>query len=758
MIFADVIVNISHDSLDRPFCYIVPERLAYDIVPGSVVSIPFGRSNKIIKGYVIGLADKPSIEISKIKEIADVDKKDERIETKLIALAFWMKKRYGSTMNAALKTVLPVKRKVEYKKEKSVCLRDEKLAREKLSTLRASAVSQKKLLEEMINVRQLPYETVRDKLKISPSAVKALEAAGIIEIKSADFTAGLFPKGFKDEKPERKLELNDEQRAVVADIRASKKGVHLIRGVTGSGKTEVYMELIAATLDEGKQAIVLIPEIALTYQTLKRFYERFGERVAAVNSRLSSGEKYERFSLAREGKLDIMIGPRSALFCPFKNPGLIIVDEEHDTSYKSELSPGYETVECAVKYGELTGAKVVLGSATPQVASFYKAKRGEYGLCVLNDRAAGAEKPDVTIVDMRTEFREKNYSIFSRRLLGLIDDRLQKKEQVMIFLNRRGYSGFISCRECGEVISCPHCSVSLKLHKNGRLVCHYCGYEQKRPARCPKCGSKKIGGFGVGTEAVEEQLHMRFPQAKIQRMDADTTARKDDYQRILSAFAARETDILVGTQMIVKGHDFPFVTLVGILCADLSLHANDYMAAERTFDLLTQASGRAGRGNRKGEAIIQTYSPDHYAIKAAANQDYEAFYNEEIAFRRELSYPPVREMTALLLSSRDENALRAAAQMCADAAREAAGAAGKTTGAAGEASAAACEGSGDMIIVGPSCASVFKINDEYRMVIYIKGTDESATEMVVCAASDVLSAEKFKNVFLKIDVNPRNMY
>ena len=367
------------------------------------------------------------------------------------------------------------------------------------------------------------------------------------------------------------------------------------------------MEMIARVICDGKQAIVLIPEIALTYQTVMRFYKRFGSRISILNSRMSNGERYDQMMRAKDGAIDVMIGPRSALFTPFPNLGLIVIDEEHEPTYKSEQIPRYHARETAIARAELEGASVVLGSATPSLEAFYGAGQGKYELLTLKQRSQKQALPTVHTVDLREELKAGNHSIISRKLQEMMKERLDKKQQVMLFINRRGYAGFIACRSCGHVMKCPHCDVSLSSHKGYKLICHYCGYEESAKDRCPKCGSKHIGGFRAGTQQIEELIRREFPEARVLRMDMDTTKEKDGHEKILETFASEEADILIGTQMIVKGHDFANVTLVGILAADLSLFAGDYQSSERTFQLLTQAAGRAGRGDRPGEVIIQTY-------------------------------------------------------------------------------------------------------------------------------------------------------
>jgi primosomal protein N' (replication factor Y) len=538
------------------------------------------------------------------------------------------------------------------------------------------------------------------------------------------------------------LTLNENQQRVVdavrSDIGAGVRRTYLLKGVTGSGKTEVYMELIADALGRGEQAIVLIPEIALTYQTVMRFYNRFGDRVSIMNSRLSQGERYDQFERAKAGDIDIMIGPRSALFAPFPRLGLIIIDEEHENSYKSETAPRYHAREVAIERARMNRASVVLGSATPSLDSYYQAKCGAFRLLELSARVDDRPLPDCEVVDLRRELREGNRSILSARLQNLMEDRLEKQEQTMLFLNRRGILGFISCRACGNVLKCPHCDVSLSQHSGRRMLCHYCGYEEPMPQVCPVCGSKYLGGFKAGTEKVESLVAKRFPGARIMRMDYDTTRTKDSYEKILQSFANHEADILIGTQMIVKGHDFPNVTLVGVLAADMSLHVSDYHAAERTFQLLTQAVGRAGRGERAGQAVIQTYDPEHYAIRAAQAQDYEAFYEQEIAYRSLMSYPPVWNLLVVHCASADEDILGRAVQLLAQRIRALIQASGK-----------------QVLLVGPADATIARINDVYRKVIYMKADDYQALVAVKDGLEPFLKEERiFSEVAVQYDFNP----
>lgn len=702
--FANIIVDITHEKLDKIFQYRVPSHMEGELSIGMEVLVPFGKGNRMTKGYVVDFAENCDYDLSKVKEIAEISRKGMAIEGKLVALAAWMKENYGGTMIQALKTVLPIKQKEQAKVKKKVrLLLNEEEGKTKLDFyLHKNQKARARLLAALLDEPVLDYELINKKLNITLNVVRALEEQGVLSIESEQ----VYRNPIQNRKQQEKdICYTDEQKNAIecfwGDYQKQQYGTYLIHGVTGSGKTEVYMEMIARVAAKGRQAIVLIPEIALTFQTVMRFYRRFGDRVSIMNSRLSAGERYDQMMRAKAGEIDVMIGPRSALFTPFPNLGLIVIDEEHENTYKSEQIPRYHARETAIARAKLEQASVVLGSATPSVEAMYRAKHGEYKLLELHNRSGNQEMAKVHVVDLRGELREGNRSILSRKLQQMIADRLQKKEQIMLFLNRRGYAGFISCRECGFVVKCPHCDVSLSYHRNGKMVCHYCGYEQERVQICPECGSRHIGEFKAGTQQIEEVVKKHFPEARVLRMDLDTTRSKDGHEKILAAFANEEADILVGTQMIVKGHDFPNVTLVGILAADMSLYSNDYRAGERTFQLLTQAAGRAGRGAKKGEALIQTYSPKHYAIVTAAAQDYEAFYEEEIHYRELMGYPPVDNLLAILVSCEKEALLETGCKYLKE-------------------FAVRIRGEEEVAIIGPASPGIGKINDVYRKVLYLK--------------------------------------
>ena len=701
--YANVIIDISHEKVDRPFQYRIPDSLKEKLAVGMCVQIPFGTGNRKRKGYVIEITGKNEYPEEKIKEIDGIITDNLPAEADAIRLAAWMRQTYGSTMIAALKTVLPVKRAVKAVEKKKL---RRSLSAEELTSLLGECMrkhqnAKVRVLQELLTEEELPYELVTGKLHVSAATLNSLVNQGAITIESeSSYRNPVSLNVTAQSGPE----LSEEQRyikeQILSDYDKNIRNTYLIHGITGSGKTLVYLALIEEMIKRGKQCIVLIPEIALTYQTLLRFYKRFGDRVSVMNSSLSQGERFDQCERARKGEIDVMIGPRSALFVPFPSLGMIVIDEEHEGSYISENAPRYHARETAEYLASLKKASLVLGSATPSLEAYYKAKKGEYRLFTMKNRKNGGELANVRIVDLRQELRKGNRSIFSSDLQELIRDRLGKKQQIMLFLNRRGYAGFVSCRSCGYVMKCPHCDVSLSQHIGGKMVCHYCGYETVQPKRCPNCSSNYILGFKAGTQQIERQLYELFPGIRVLRMDGDTTKQKGSFEKILSAFAEGEADVLLGTQMIVKGHDFPNVTLVGVLAADFSLNDSDYRAGEKTFQLLTQAEGRAGRGTLPGEAIIQTYRPEHYSIQQAAKQDYEAFYEEEILYRELLEYPPAGHMLTILVVSKDEKRCKGLAVRLA-----------KEAGAY-------------VHVIGPTPAAVSKVKDYYRYMIYLKSLKE----------------------------------
>lgn len=735
--YADVIVDITHEKLDRTFQYRIPQRLLQQVCVGSQVEIPFGSGNRQIRGYVIGIGQEARYAPEKTKEILSVDSGVLTVESRLISLAGWMKKTYGCTMIQALKTVIPIRKKTKEKEERFILLelpKEEALERlaqyeEKHQKARA------RILRGLLQNPKTPYSQGLKEWKTTAEGLRSLEEQGVLSITSRMVYRNPIRQ---EQKRMEALKLTEEQRQVLEGIRQEwnqKNRTCLIKGVTGSGKTLLYMELMELVLREGKQVILLIPEIALTYQNVQRFYGHFGDQVTVLNSRMSQAERFDQMERARKGQVQIVIGPRSALFAPFPNLGLIILDEEHETSYKSEVTPRYHARETAVERARLEGAHVVLGSATPSVEAYSRCHTGSYALFFLNSRYQEAKLPRVYSVDMREELKMGNRSILSRRLQKAMEERLERGEQSMLFLNRRGYAGFVSCRSCGHVMKCPHCDVSLTVHNHGRLVCHYCGYEAAAVSKCPECRSPYIGGFRAGTQQIEQMVKKRFPNARVMRMDLDTTRGKEGYQKILQSFGQREADILIGTQMIVKGHDFPYVTLMGVLAADLSLYASDYRAAERTYQLLVQAVGRAGRGDLPGEAVIQTYHPEHYSIQAAIRQDYDAFYEEEITYRKLLGYPPAANLMAVHGSCQEEELLGQAMEFI-------------------RRYLLRIRKDEEIQIIGPAAESVSKINDMYRSVLYIRGqSGERLVQMREKLERYIEINRGFDPIYIQFDFN-----
>lgn len=742
--YADIIIDISYDKLDRTFQYIIPAALERTLTVGMLVNVPFGNGSALRKGCVVDITDTPApeLEAGRLKEIASIDTTKLPVESRLIQLAAWMKHNYGGTTVQALKTVLPVKEKVQPSLKRTVCLN---ISRDEAERYLCSIESKKnqaarvRLLRALLEDDSIDYSLVTGKLSVSAQTVKALVQKQIIVVEEKMYYRNPVRS---IESEDVKNSLNREQKLAVdtfcADFDEGRTGTYYVHGITGSGKTEVYLHMIAHVIARGRQVIMLIPEIALTYQTVVRFYRRFGDAVSILNSRMSKGERYDQYLRAKEGMLSIMIGPRSALFTPFANLGLIVMDEEHEGAYKSETVPKYHARETAIEIAKRSGASVVLGSATPSVNAYRKCMSGEYTLFRLPNRAAHAQLPKVYVEDLREELKSGNRSMFSRRLLTLMADRLEKGEQTMLFLNKRGYAGFVSCRMCGHVLKCPHCDVSLTQHFSGgyrtggagKMVCHYCGYEMPAVKVCPECGSRYISGFKAGTEQVEEKVSEIFPDARVLRMDMDTTKGKEGHAKILEKFVNHEADILIGTQMIVKGHDFPEVTLMGVLAADMSLYGADYTASERTFQLLVQAAGRAGRSGKPGEVVIQTYSPNHFAVVAAAKQDYAAFYNEEILYRSLQNYPPVCNMLLLLFSSRDEAALERAVKLLPDAPKAAQ-------------------------VIGPANAKIYKINDVYTKVLYVKMTEYAVlADYAQIVEEFARNSQDFRKISVQSDFNP----
>ena len=594
------------------------------------------------------------------------------------------------------------------------------------------------VLEMLMDAKSIPVADLQLRLGISPSPIKSLEKKGLIYLEKIELRREVLTDARLTKPP--KFTLTDEQSVAIDVIRASLTEKNpqptLIRGVTGSGKTEIYMQIIEDVLAAGRQAIMLVPEISLTPQVIDTFVSRFGRAVTATHSRMSLGERYDQWKRARDGDVKVIIGPRSAIFTSFDNLGVIIIDEEHENTYKSETSPKYDTKAVALRLSELTGCAVIMGSATPDISTFYRAQKGEARLVTLKNRVNN-RFADIEIVDMCTELAEGNKSMFSVDLYAAIAENLAAGQQSILFLNRRGHSTFVSCRSCGHVMGCTNCNVNYTYHLyNKRLLCHYCGISAKSPKNCPTCGSIYIKHFGIGTQKVEEYLVQEFPRARILRMDLDTTTAKNSHSRIIRAFADKGADILVGTQMIAKGLNFPGVSLVGIIAADMALNNGDYRAAETAYQLITQVSGRAGRGSDPGRVIIQTYNPDHYSIKYAQEGDYEAFYNYEIEVRRQMNYPPFSHIFMLLFTGEDERRIVQALHRLADIMKQ-------------------YNRKGLCEMLGPAPAVISKIRSKYRWKILVKCNDEEIIKKFVFYCLEKLrETEDLEGINVNLTLDP----
>ena len=667
--YADIIIDIQTQKLDRVFEYRIPEDLCDRVKVGTQVCIPFGANDAQKFGYVVGIHPEKTFSGATVKNIISVKDSSLDAEAELVRLAAWMSSYYGSTFLQAIKTVLPVKTVIRQNvRRKYHCGLDPEQREAKILQYKKDKrfMSRVRTLEAFRDLEEISSDILERELRLSASTIKSMVKSGdLVETEDVIYRNRTYDvSGLSGSVP-----LNEKQTAIRDSIiTAFDSGDHMpscIHGITGSGKTNLYISLAKEMIRRKRQVIMLIPEISLTSQTVMRFYRVFGERVSFVHSRLSAGERYDQFLRARNGEIDIMIGPRSALFTPFSDLGMILIDEEHDSAYRSEITPRYDTFETACKRCEFSAALVVCGSATPSLRTYYAAKEGRIHLYEMKERAvSGSSLAVPSVVDMREELKRKNRSIFSLELQEAIREALANREQVMLFLNRRGYAGFVSCRNCGNVFRCPHCDISLTSHRNGKLICHYCGFETVQPKNCPECGSIHIAGFGLGTEKVDSAVAEIFPGARTLIMDRDTTSKKNSMDEILLKFSMGEADILIGTQMIVKGHDFNNVTVMGIIAADMTLNLGDYRSAERTFQLITQAAGRSGRGSKRGKVIIQTYQPDHYVIENAAAQDYEKFYAKEIMYRKILRYPPCSHMLEIILYSQDETICSGLAYQC----------------------------------------------------------------------------------------------
>ena len=626
---AEIIIDSKVKTLNRIFDYEIPSDLEINI--GSRVFVPFGNKKTPEEGIVIGIKEKSKY---KVKKIVSVE--EEKIDKTYIELAKWMSKRYVCNLADSLRLMLPpgttkkdVSKRVKTKTINLITLsKEEEEILDDIESKKIKSEKQKDVLEFIINNGTSSIDDIELFTDASKAVVSTLIKNGYLEYQEK--TVERNPFIHKVDKKTSDLKLTDEQKETLESIKES--GKYLIYGITGSGKTEIYMQLIERMLKENKSSIMLVPEISLTPQTVDRFLERFGEeKIAVLHSKLSIGERYDQWNKIKENKAKIIIGARSAIFAPAKDLGLIIIDEEHDESYQSEMSPRYDAKEVAEFLANKLNISLVLGSATPDLKSYYNSLNGNIKLLKLTKRANNSTLPKVYIVDLRQELANGNKSMLSKKLQEEITKNLETNKQTILFLNRRGFSTFVMCRDCGYTVKCKRCNITMTYHKNeNKLKCHYCGFEQKVVTECPECHSKNIKYFGAGTQKLEDEVHNLFKDATTIRMDVDTVSKKNSHEEILNKFRNENIDILIGTQMVVKGHHFPNVTLVGVISADMNLNLGDYNANEKTFQTLTQVAGRAGRGEYEGRVIIQTYNPDNYAIEYSKIQDYDKFYNAEI--------------------------------------------------------------------------------------------------------------------------------
>ena len=650
---AEIIIESKAKDLNKIFDYEIPDSLNVKI--GSRVFVPFGNKKDLEQGIVIGIKQSSKYKIKKIESL-----QKEQINDEYISLAKWMAHRYFCNIADCLKLMLPPGRttkNIEKRvSDKTInCISLAKSTDEIENDIKTKVIKsdrQKDVLEFMLNNDNVSLEDIELFTDATPAIVNTLAKKGYLN----KIPTKIERNPFINKNIERTydLKLTEEQQKAYDNI--GENGEYLLYGVTGSGKTEIYMQLIEKTISRGKSAIMLVPEISLTPQTVSRFISRFGEEnIALLHSKLSVGERYDQWNKINEGKAQIVIGARSAIFAPVKNLGLIVIDEEHDESYQSENTPKYDVIEIAEYLSKKQSITLLLGSATPSMRTFYKAKQNEIKLLTLSKRANESVLPEVQIVDLREELATGNKAMLSRKLKQEIEKNLINKKQTILFLNRRGFSTFVMCRDCGYTVKCKRCDITLTYHKNENMLkCHYCGYEERAVNICPECGSKNIKYFGAGTQKLEEEVKEIFPSATTIRMDVDTVTKKNSHEEILDKFRNDNIDILIGTQMVVKGHHFPNVTLVGVITADTNINLGDFRANEKTFQTLTQVAGRAGREKERGRVVIQTYNPENYAIDYSKTQNYDLFYNTEIAIRKQLKYPPFCDIILVSMSAKEQ--------------------------------------------------------------------------------------------------------
>ena len=726
--FVQVILNNNSKSTDQIYTYGVDDALISLAEEGKRVSINFGRGKTIIDALIVSVDSTCDYPMEKIKPVIEILDEKPIVTKEMIKMIFWIRERYICKYSDAMRLVIPSETQSAF--EKHVCLKEDKEITEYNIN---KTTNQLKVIEYLKKHQSVSITQLTDKLNVSRAVINNLIKKDILEEKLV--IDNLNHKEFQLTEP---LCLNEEQKNACETILNSDKKAFLLHGVTGSGKTEVYMNIIEEYLKINKQSIMLVPEISLTTQTIDRFGRRFGNKIAVFHSRLSKKEKYIQWLRVFNKEADIVIGARSAIFAPIDELGVIVIDEEHEDSYISSTSPKYDTIEVAIKMAYMTGGKVILGSATPSLNSYYMAIKGQIELIEMKNRVKDAKMPDMRIVDMSAELDKGNNTIISEELYESIRNSLKNKEQVILFLNKRGYSGFVSCKKCGHVIRCQRCDVSMTYHIKGNMLkCHYCGRTRKMTYTCPKCGSDKIEQFSAGTQHVEKLINKLFPHASVERMDMDSMTDKECYDNIYNDFKNGNIDILIGTQMLAKGFDFPEVTTVGVLSADAILNLPFYNSSEKTFQLITQVSGRAGRGDKNGNVYIQTYEPENFIINAARNNDYDIFLNQELKLRKEFAFPPFINIINICLISRNEELVIKTANEKYSEVKEA------VQGMIKERS---------LLLYRPVPHNIYKVNDEYRINLFIKVSNHSLAETKKILRS-VYMDKDIENIKVSININ-----
>ena len=740
---AEVIINTNAKKLNRSFDYKVPKELEEQVMIGSKVLVSFGNKKELEEGFIVGF--KESTEY-KVKEIA---KLEDKLSDKQIQLAKWMAKKYFCNISECIKLMQTpgtrTKNKEKRIQEKTINTIYLKKDYEEIEfDIEANKIKSENHIKILKFVKDNEGATISE-IEIftncSRAIVNTLIKNGYLEIVETKIQRN--PLANKKIEKTSKLTFTEEQQEAYQKIEKSidenKYEEFLLFGVTGSGKTEIYLQLIEKVLKQNKKAIMLVPEISLTPQMIERFIARFDkERIAVLHSKLSIGERYDEWNKIKENKADIIIGARSAIFAPVQNLGIIIIDEEHDSSYKSEATPKYNAIEIANKIAKEEKIPIVLGSATPDITTYYKAEKGEITKLTLTKRANNSNLPQIEIIDLKQELANGNHSMLSFELYNSIEENLKNHYQTILFLNRRGYSTFIMCRDCGYTVKCKNCNISMTYHSfEKKLKCHYCGYEENLVTICPECGSKKIRYFGTGTQKLEDEIHKQFPNATTIRMDVDTVTKKNSHEEILNKFKNDNIDILIGTQMVVKGHHFPKVTLVGVIAADSSLNMDDYRANEKTFQILVQVAGRAGRENLSGKVVIQSYNPENFSIQTAKKQNYQEFYETEITLRKQLKYPPFCDIIVIGFNSLKEEKIIETSQRVYDLLKE--------------------KVPENYIISKPAPSPIDKIQNRYRWRIIIKGNMDWNLNEILNKCLATIYEKNDKSVNISIDVNPNNM-